>query len=152
MNLDWLFWTNTTLIGLLIISISAKILFLWNELKPRTYALLLDPDKKTRTSKRVNTKKHTFVYDGGEYNITKPWIKIGNRKLLLYETNKADPINPLDAQNSRLDADTYHDIMENRVLQILNKGQGLFGNMSIKQVALYGVIGAVGLYILSTYL
>lgn len=142
-----LFWVNVALTGMLTGALAWRIIDIRKEYTKRVEAVFLDGIGRVAEKKPVPMRDETFTYKKGRYNIRKPDIWFRQKGLLFYRVGKADPINIVEQEKSRMDAEVYEAIIQNEVLKALNRPSfGMFG-LSKKQL-MYGAAVLVGLYIL----
>lgn len=145
---NFLLYTTTLFLVLNIIQLFILGLHILKEKKKKTIAVILDKDKKTISSMQVNPSqrffKDTHLNKEYAYNLVEPYIKYLNTNFLLYELGKADPIDPLDYENSRLDGDTYKSILDNEALMKINNYKGSSSLLDFLKPK-YLLIGAVAI-------
>ena len=120
----------------------------WKLHRKESYAVIVDDQMKTKKLLKLNLKHNTFSWDDGRYNIGGEPITYGKKKLYLYRVNRADPINILDKEHSRMDADTYEAVFRNKLIQDINRGVGLFG-LDKKQMIMIGLAVIAGFILLN---
>lgn len=117
-SFEWYLLLTATVVNAFLIAIWAYIIKSYKTKK--TFAILLRKGKEKPKIVKIDTTQSTFDYNKRTYNIIEPTIKHGNERYLIYDVKGADPIDPLSKSNSRMDSETYHNILKNKALIALN--------------------------------
>lgn len=109
-------------------------------MRKQTFAILVDKDLNTKAVKRVDTRKKFFSYDGNSYNVGVPYLKVGNKKYLLYLIGTPDHLDIRQDTHASMPADAYEAILKSEMIKKINRGEGLFGSWDIKKVAIVAAV------------
>lgn len=139
---------NAGLFALLLFVMLARGVEVWRLMRRETYAMLLGRDRSRKAIVKINPNERWFEHKKKAYNITEPYLRYGWKRFILYVEGRADPIDVLSKENSRLDAETYHAIIKNEIVKALQKPSGMFSNMDWKKIAIIGLLIIAAIYLI----
>jgi len=107
-----------------------------NKYKRHTYALILSKNHETIGRVKVDTSDKKFKYKDGTYIMSfKPFIKIKNYRLILYEKGNPEPLDVFENDFRRLNSDVLDTILDMEKIRALNKpSSNIFGNIDKKYI------------------
>ncbi len=143
---------NWILFGFNLIGITFWVFFMLRKLRRETFIIILNKDRSVNKIKVINPSEKTFESDKKTYNIVgsdNNKIHYRRKDVIIFEYGKADSINVLDKQNSRIDADTLYSLLHNTEIIKMNQSSNPFFNIEPKFLILIAIIG-VGLFIAYT--
>lgn len=129
------------LIGLNLITMMLLGFEYYKQTRKNYYAIILNKKGETQLKKKINPSYNEFkyTYDDKDYSHIIPndvsFIKFKRDKLILYEFNKTEPINPIKEVDTRIYADVFNELLLMNKIKALNEAKkGLFDNINKKWI------------------